>query len=458
MMNAPLLLLRGQAGRRSLPLLRPGRPCPCSYRVTRAHSAAAAAAAPAPPAPQRSDAAQLLQLLAAVTCGELGLTHEQAAVLLAENVEAAELAEFGADLWADGRQVVVHCDPEVTVLDTHGGPEVHRSLHFSDRLDLVQTAVALDSAGQPRHDRPPPLTGKTGTHLQGLGLALAAHRALQLRAAADCSAGGEAGGGADPGRPLALAVLGAGGGSLPAFLDTAVSPVLACGRGGAGLQITAVELSPAAVAASKEFFGLGTCEARGGLLVETGCAYRWLQAAPPASVDVLIVDLEDGGDERGEGGAERGRLLAPPASLLADGGKLVAAAGAALAPGGVVAFNMIAGPGGAAALSAAADQVAAALPGLDHWICRSPRLDDPEVSSPASNGEEGVGAGLDEPGAEEPGPEEPGHQAVVFCAKAAGGAGTRPGLSRDDMAAALATMPVLVDRPDEWLAGWDPIL
>ena len=201
--------------------------------------------------------------------------------------------------------------------------------------------------------------------------------------------------------------------------------------------MTAVELSAAVVAAARRDFGLGTCEAAGGLELVAGCAYGWLADAPPASVDVLVIDLEDGGD--GKAAGSRLELLAPPAALLAEGGQLMAAAGAALVPGGVVAFNIIAsGPEAAAAIPAAAQKLRRGLgSGFSLWICRAPDTEDTADNEDA--------AAL-------------GHQAIVFAAKVTGKTGSAEAPTREAVAAALEGLPPLVERPDEWLASWEPVV
>jgi len=100
-----------------------------------------------------------------------------------------------------------------------GAPVRLRSLHFNDRLDVVQSCVALDSSGAPILNRPPPLRGPTATYTQGLALAVAYHSIRHHQENISESVDGTS-----TRAPYAprITILGAGACVLPAFLHEAV--------------------------------------------------------------------------------------------------------------------------------------------------------------------------------------------------------------------------------------------
>ena len=176
-------------------------------------------------------------LIAAATHRQLGMSYEEASDAL-QHVDASMLDEFAAEL-AKGGQQVVASTAQVTVLDSAVAEETSgpsrptrswlRSLHFNDRLDYVQSCVRVKGAAKFRaadHSQPPPAHGATATHLHLLLVAVGLHRAIVSHT----------------GRPLAedlrIAVLGAGGCSVPAYLATALRL-----PGGRRAEIDAVELN-----------------------------------------------------------------------------------------------------------------------------------------------------------------------------------------------------------------------
>eukprot|EP01050_Picozoa_sp_SAG11_P000394 SAG11_NODE_11_length_27870_cov_16.327428_21_plen_374_part_00 len=370
----------------------------------------------------------------------------------------------------------VHSEEELTVLDTYsedgtepaagggGSTGVTRSLHFNSRLDLVQSAVALDAEGRPLHDQPPPLTGRTGTFLQGLSLAFVARHALTRQQCGD-----------DVGAQLDVALLGAGAGALAGFLHDALRPPSATARKAAATaavelrQLTALELSAPVVAAARTHFGLGAAEAAGGLTLRVGCAYEFLRAEAAAAAeedgahgyDVLLVDLEDGSavlnneDARTETGSnEEGpvTVLAPPLALYSDAALLEAAA-RVLRPGGALAINVIAhahGDGSSGEQQAlargAVREVARRLrrgtgAELAYWVC-----DVPEVSDGAAvEVKEGDAVG----GAVQ--------QSIVIAVKGRAEPVHGAALGAAAMGAAMEELPRLLERREAWLANWAPL-
>ena len=206
--------------------------------------------------------------MAGLTHADQGLTFEAAYDLLG-GLDPADLHEWEEDLFQQTGQCLRFATREVSVVDTPEGGVCFRSLHFNDRFDVVQTCIALDAAtGGPDHSLPPSLDSQAGTATQGLSLAVALHQ---------ISRGGDAAGG---GRRIA--VLGAGACSLPAFLHDALP----------GATIDAVELSPDVCAAARACFGVSALEGSARFTLHEACAFVWLAAAPPRSLDLIIVDME----------------------------------------------------------------------------------------------------------------------------------------------------------------------
>lgn len=211
-----------------------------------------------------------------------------------------------------------------------------RSLHFNDRYDYVQSSVRVSVAGLVDHSRPPPTVGETGTVVSGLGLAVASHILLTPSWAHASH------------MALRIAVVGAGACSLPAFLHTALPAA----------QVDAVELSAAVCAAARDHFGVAELEASSSRFrLHEGCGFEWLEAAPPDSADILVIDMEfgeidaevgapqpavgsaDGAGDAAEAADATGPLLAPPRRFLRP--EVLARCAKVLAPGGVLAVNAL---------------------------------------------------------------------------------------------------------------------
>ena len=121
---------------------------------------------------------------------------------------------------------------------------------------------------------------------------------------------------------LSILVIGVGGGSVPLAL-AALFP---------GAAVAGVDLCPAVLGAAGAMGLAAAADATPNLAVSLGDGVAALQAAPPGSVDLLVVDAFDGAD-------------AVPASLAAAGRAGLAAAAAALHPShGALVINLHAGP------------------------------------------------------------------------------------------------------------------
>lgn len=299
-------------------------------------------------------------LVAAATHRSLGISYEEACQTLCD-VPQSMLDEFELELEAQGQQVVLST-PRLTVLDTEesgdSGNSWLRSLHFNEKLDFVQSCVRVRGdkdcdpiARIPDHSAPPPSQGSTATHLKILLAAVGLHQVIsQLERTAVY----------DVHRPMRLAILGAGGCSVPAHLVTALQL-----PGAKPAEIHAVEVDTEVVATARECFGIGALEKVAQhpgsatdvrdtdanhapvntLQLHTQCAFAWIKAATEP-IDVLIVDLHGGDDEVNRLRARERAVYAPPAAatgaeFLHDVTKVVGRVRC-----GVVAFNVIATPAG----------------------------------------------------------------------------------------------------------------
>ena len=220
-------------------------------------------------------------LMAGLTHADEGLTFDAAYDLLG-GLDPADLHEWESELLKLTGQRLRFATRDVSVVDTPEDGVCFRSLHFNDRFDVVQTCIALDAAtGGPDHSRPPSLDSQAGTATQGLSLAVALHQISSSRGACGDAAGA--------GRRIA--VLGAGACALPAFLHEALPSA----------TIDAVELSGDVCAAARACFGVAALEGSPRFALHEACAFDWLAAAPPRSLDLIIVDMEVSGLGHGLG-------------------------------------------------------------------------------------------------------------------------------------------------------------
>ena len=345
-------------------------------------------------------------LMAGLTHGEQGMSFEAAYEVLGE-MDAGELAEWEAEWLSETGQRLRFATRDVSVIDSPADDGTFlRSLHFNERVDVVQTCVAVDAVTDtPDHSRPPSLDAQSGTYSQGLALAIALHGLGAARRSDACRIG----------------VLGAGACGLPAFLHEALPQA----------QVDAVEVSADVCAAARECFGIQTLEGSSRFRLHQACAFEWVSAAPPASLDVLLVDLEAGeaalaslwsqldAEQRAAMGGEL-PLVAPPQRALSP--EFVRACRAALAPGGVVGVNAL---GGSAAIALASASLGATLGA--RVSCAAPM-------PPPGEGEDAAFPELE--------------QRLLFFGDGVDGAGA------DEMRTALDALPPLVDGTEEWLRGW----
>jgi len=287
-------------------------------------------------------ARRLQGFVAGATHRELGVSFAEG-LALAKALPLAALREFESSL--AGQSVVMSTD-SVSVLDTDaegggGGGGRLRSLHFNNRLDLVQSCARVaagtadDDGVVVLHDQPPP-RGPTGTNTVGLALALALH--------------------ADP--APRVAVLGAGACVLPAFVHARLPRC----------TLEAVERSADVRRAARECFGIAELEAASDrFALRAGCAFEWLDGAADASWDVLVVDLE-GGD--GDVASAEALLAPPPRLLLRPAAEALARV---LSSTGTLAVNAL---GGAAQVEEATAALASACGGLEWSSWAAPGGDE----------------------------------------------------------------------------------
>jgi hypothetical protein len=365
--------------------------------------------------------------VAGLVYADLEVTFTEAYELL-EAVESSDLDE-AQESWTsatDGAVTIVHCSKNLSVMDT--AVEIHantsiteprtfssnasisplstqsqtsnvvlRSLHFNDALDLVQSSVAVNASGCIDHSQPPPLWGPAGTAVQGLSLA------LPFRAACANARGSAAD------APLSIVVLGAGACTLPAHLHAVFTTA----------TITAIELDEDVAQIARTHFGIAMIEDGGRFRLHEGCAFAWTEAnlvQLSRSVDVLMVDMQFGGDPSG--------LLAPPSEIILPHWQDYFLS--FLADGGVVAINTV---GTEEAVLEAARCVEASA------LCWVPQMSTCDTSTD----HEGRHTAVSTSGSKIV-------HAVLMCGSSA--------VDANAVAAELTALPLLLDHPDTWLEQW----
>jgi hypothetical protein len=279
-------------------------------------------------------AADVRGFLGGLTHTSLGLSYGEAFALL-QDVADAELDAWHEE-WRASQPVgvdasVAHCDALLTVLDRTERGVTHRSLYFNDRLDLEQTSIEMGAAPLSADAPLPPAPH----HALALGVAL--QPAAQLQ------------------RALNVAVLGAGGCSLPRWLTAALPRC----------SVEAVEASSHVAAAARHLFGAAALEEEGRFALREQDGRAWIDAQPRGAWDCVMVDVEAGTEEEG-------RLAPPPEFVTRDA--LFACARALAPESGVLALNVIAPP---ERLRDTAADVRAALAPLGHsQIVARPRSTD----------------------------------------------------------------------------------
>jgi spermidine synthase len=180
------------------------------------------------------------------------------------------------------------------------------------------------------------------------------------------------------------------------------------------IQMNAVEISRDVCYAARRYFGVAALESSRYRL-HTGCAMEWLATAEDGSIDVLVVDLEDGSSARSDA------LIAPPPPVLSQ--YFLEDAASAMAQGGVIAINAI---GSKEQLDTAMNKISAALPAhYSHASCTvSPEVDPS------------------------------GRHQIFFHMNThpAFSAGSVP--NRENLASELDMLPTLVDNRQSWLRGF----
>ena len=203
-----------------------------------------------------------------------------------------------------------------------------RRLVFGGAVGLVQSEAVLVKEEVPGPRRSGRGGGRAGTRaapppspkpVVALAdhLPAAYHSAVlaHLALAGVCVQGGGGGrGGADATTKPCVAVIGLGGGGLPAALTAH-----------AGLAVTTVELDPIVVDVARTHFGFG-----GNVVTGDGAAF--IAASRPASLAAIIVDAG--------GGDGAGAMACPPPAFARR--EFVSAARAALTGNGVLIINVVA--------------------------------------------------------------------------------------------------------------------
>eukprot|EP01134_Creolimax_fragrantissima_P005496 CFRG5496T1 len=361
---------------------------------------------------------RLQGLVAGITYKDMNLSLEEAFFLL-NYVPEHELLEVEEDLASQNNRVVLST-PSISVLDELNGAGHGidlRSLHFNNRLDLVQTCVEVDAkTGEVDHSNPPPSFGKRATHLQGLALGYVLRHA--------CALGSADGDDKKASTKCNIAVLGAGGCSLPSFLHHVLPDS----------NIVCVEASPDVVDAARDFFGVRKLEEKqdNRFTLIGSTAEEWVELiqtgmplgeATHESLDLVIVDIEDG--DNGDGFhtdmsssySLEAQLIAPPTSILNP--KFWSNLSSVVAPGGVIAINVI---GTEVAHEDMRNHLVAYLP--SNWTlssCTAPNI----ISGSATNVVHGI---------------------LMAC--------NGPRVTSDILLEAAGQLPRLVDDPEAWVDTW----
>jgi len=217
---------------------------------------------------------------------------------------------------------VVYGTKELVVLDSiaNDTKDKFRSLHFTRRLDLEQSSVALMESGHIQHNAPPPGA------LHGLMFALALAQPLTLASGfkearvsiSDCL------------------VLGGGGCSIPAFIHSLLGTEYWTTQ---PLRVEAVEVREDVVSIAREYFGIKELEEQGSFILTHADARDIIArvSREGRSIDILIVDLEDGSEEGDDGD---GKIVAPPSWIFNHLIELTQV----IRVGGVLAMNVICAP------------------------------------------------------------------------------------------------------------------
>jgi hypothetical protein len=306
---------------------------------------------------------------------------------------------------------------------TNPNAQIQRSLHFNNRIDLVQSCVNLQEDGTIDRTNPPPFSGTTGTHLQGLGIAAALHARITSQLPAETIP-----------HCQRIVFLGAGACSLPAYLFEKLPHNVA---------VTAVELSADVCFAARRCFGVDTLEDSADhsrtFKLQQGCAVEWLTEADAGSVDVLIVDIE-GDNQSGPQGDTIApiQLVAPPAFMLSA--PFLHSATDALAPDGILAINFIGSESCFADLRSSLPTLLEGLGLFEAAACRAPTM-GPRSTLVDAEGGSGASSSTGKV------------HAIIFVTPAAGPAV----LEARNAAEALHKLgdTQIVESPSAWLSGWE---
>lgn len=266
--------------------------------------------------------------LAGLTYGANGLGFEDSLDLLMD-VPEETLVEWERGHFEEHGQRVVFGTPLLSVVDTRvdsldAVDGFIRTMYFNARLDLEQSRVLMfkgdksDSSEDVVFDfsqNPGPSSG-----LGALGIAVARRigehrRAHRLNESTHWQPN--------------ICILGGGGCILQAYLHDSLSSCTS----------VSVELSEEVINVARGYFGISRLEGD-DFEIHHGCGIQFIQEdrAADSSIDVLVVDVEDGSSLVGEDAAD---WISPPTEFLSD--RFLSSARRKLRDdGGVIVFNTIA--------------------------------------------------------------------------------------------------------------------
>ena len=242
-------------------------------------------------------------LLAGSLYEKLGMTFDEAYDSL-DRVPQEELLEFERDF----EQSIVAGTKEATVLERREQGLQYRSLVLNRRVDLEQSRIMVSG------DLP---EGVILHHVSSGG----PHEGLSLVASL-CEKRAD--------EPLHMVVLGGGGCAVPALCYTVLRPLYP------EVKVDVVELSREVCEIARNHFGISALESSsdGRFALHHADAVDFAIGLEPGTVDMLILDIEDGSS------GHDGELTAPPEVLTRDETFLRGIA-AAVRSGGALAINTI---------------------------------------------------------------------------------------------------------------------
>ena len=252
-------------------------------------------------------------LLSHLTAPSLDITISEAYEILSSQQQL--VLDFASGMRKMGIEAR-YSDPELSILDhtcdaeTQEGKLIVRCLHFNNNIDLVQSAIGLDSGGNPSIFTSIPIV--YNKHVIGLSISLFLHqlnrKACKTNSLQKC------------------AIVGGGGCTLPMFISKLYP----------NCSIDVIELSPSVASASLQWFGMGELDTSKDIRMHTACGLDWLKQ-DSQGFDMLCLDVcADSAVTLSDSAHMR---IAPPDIFLQSSS--IDLFVRCLRPGGILAINML---------------------------------------------------------------------------------------------------------------------